>query len=279
MVGQKRSLPARRIPVTLKHLKNRSLLTIASLVASCAMIAAAAETAMGDAPPMPAAPKVSTFAPAEDLASQVDQYINELEKMVASEEEYKDSEGKLANNSNTLMVVALALGLHDQDSKYKASAGTLIEAAQELAAAQDYASAKKGVAALRKAAESKDAGGGELQWQKIASLPALMKEVPMINTKLKRLVKGANFQKKAKDTAGYTAVIATIAQSSMADLSETKDADQVKQWYGFSAAMRDHAGAVNAAIHKADEPAAAEAMKKLAQSCDDCHDVFHKEKK
>ena len=32
--------------------------------------------------------------------------------------------------------------------------------------------------------------------------------------------------------------------------------------------MTDDAGAVNAAIHKADEPAAAEAMKKLSQSCE-----------
>ena len=51
----------------------------------------------------------------------------------------------------------------------------------------------------------------------------------------------------------------------------------MKQWYKFSAAMRDDAGAVNAAIHKGDEPAAAKAMKKLAQSCDDCHAVFHPE--
>ena len=43
--------------------------------------------------------------------------------------------------------------------------------------------------------------------------------------------------------------------------------------------MRDDAGAVNAAIHKGDEAAADEAMKKLAQSCDDCHAVFHPEVK
>ena len=38
--------------------------------------------------------------------------------------------------------------------------------------------------------------------------------------------------------------------------------------------MRDDAGALNAAIHKGDEPAAAKAMKKLDQSCEDCHAVF-----
>ena len=106
-----------------------------------------------------------------------------------------------------------------------------------------------------------------------------MKEVPVINTKLKRYVKGANFKKRAKQTAGYTATIAAIAQGSMPDTSATKSPAQVPQWYGFSAAMRGHAGDVNAAIHKGNEPAAAEAMKKLQQSCDDCHAVFHPEAK
>jgi hypothetical protein len=246
------------------------------------VLAVAADKAISDAPPMPAAPKVSTFAPAEDLASQVTRYIKDLDNIVATEEDYKDSisesTNKVANDANTLVVIALALGLHDQESKYKAHAGALIQAAQQLAATKDYASAKKGIAALKDAAEGKGDANVELKWQRVASLPELMKEVPMINANLKRLVKGANFQKKAKDTAGYTAAIAAIAQGSMADISEAKNAEQVKQWYDFAAAMRDHAGAVNAAIHKADEPAAAKAMKKLAQSCDDCHDVFHNEK-
>ena len=264
------------------QLKNGRLLMVSCFVASCMMIgmlAVAAEKAISDAPPMPSAPKVSTFAPAEDLANQVDRYISDLEKIVATEDEYKDSisesTNKVANDANTLVVIALALGLHDQESKYRAQAGALIKAGQQLATTKDYASAKKGVAALKEVAAGKGADKVELKWEKVASLPELMKEVPLINTKLKRLVKGANFQKKAKDTAGYTATIAAIAQGSMADISEAKNAEQVKQWYGFSAAMRDHAGTVNAAIHKADEPAAAEGMKKLAQSCDDCHAVFH----
>ena len=224
----------------------------------------------------PEAPKVSTFAPAEDLASQVDKYIKGLTKIVANEEDYNDGKNKIARDSNTLIVIALALGLHDQDSKYKAHAGALMEAAQELAATKDFESAKKAIADVQDAAEGKAEANVELKWGKIASLPELMKQVPLINTKLKRYAKGSKFKSKAKDTAGYTAVIATIAQGSIADASATDNSDeQVKQWRGFCVIMRDHAGAVNAAIHEGDEPAAAEAMKKLAQSCDDCHAVFH----
>ena len=48
----------------------------------------------------------------------------------------------------------------------------------------------------------------------------------------------------------------------------------MKLWQKFSKAMRDHAGAANAAIHKGDAAATDKAMKQLNQSCEDCHKVF-----
>jgi hypothetical protein len=220
------------------------------------------------------APKVSTFAPADDLVAQVAKYVKAMNNVVADEQEYKDSEGKLTRDANTLAIIFLALGLHDQDNKYRANAADLLKAAQDVAATKDFASAQKAVAALEAAIEKGAGTPGSLKWEKVASLPELMKQVPMVNTKLKLYVKGKNFKKKAKDTAGYSAVIAAIAQGSIADTSATKNADEVKQWQKFSKTMRDNAGDVNAAIHKANEPAVNAAMKKLNQSCEDCHKVF-----
>jgi hypothetical protein len=219
-------------------------------------------------------PKVSTFAPAEDLVRQADKYIKTMKSTVASKEEYDDSEGKIGRDSNTLAVITLALGLHDKANKYKANAAALIKAAQVVAATKDYAAAKKTVAALEKVAADDGEGGNKLKWEIVASLPDLMKQVPMVNTKLKLCLSKTNFKKKAKDSAGYTAVIAAIAQGVIADTSATKNAEQVKQWQTFSKAMRDHAGAANAAIHKGDQAATDKAMKKLNQSCEDCHAVF-----
>jgi hypothetical protein len=255
-------------------LNSRVFSTGVAFAVISALVAAASNVSAEE---MPAPPKVSTFAPAADLANQADRYIKDLEAAVANEADYKDSAENVAKQSNTLVVIALALGLHDQSNKYQAKAGAVIKAAQAVAATKDYASAKKAVAALKAAAKGPDAVGEQLKWEKVAALPELMKQVPVINSKLKLNIKPAKFKKKAKDAAGHTAVIAAIAQGSMADTSATKNADQVKQWYGFSAAMRDHAGALNTAIHKGDEPAAAKAMEKLAQSCDNCHAVFHPE--
>jgi hypothetical protein len=201
--------------------------------------------------------------------------VGQLEESTADEAAYKESVDKIAKDSSTLAVIALALGLNDQDSKFKAHAGAIMQAAQQLAATKDLASAKKGVAALKEAVEGKAKSDVTLKWEKVASLPELMKQVPIINTKLKRNLKGNNFKSKAKDTAGYTAVLAAIAQGAMADISAAKNPEQVKQWYDWSAKARDYAGAVNAAIHAGNESAATEAMKKMAQNCDDCHAVFH----
>ena len=70
----------------------------------------------------PAAPKVSTFAPAADLAAQADGYLAAITDAVDNFGNFVDSKEQLAKDSNTLIVIALALGLSDQPNKYKAGA-------------------------------------------------------------------------------------------------------------------------------------------------------------
>ena len=55
-----------------------------------------------------------------------------------------------------------------------------------------------------------------------------MKQVPLVNNNLKRYIKPDKFKEKAKETAGYTAVIAAIAQGSMANSSETQKPGEVE---------------------------------------------------
>ncbi|NQT38255.1 MAG: cytochrome c [Planctomycetes bacterium] len=233
-------------------------------------VLAVGSVALADPPP---APKISSFAPAADLSTQLAEYLTELEEAVASEQEFEDSQETLVKDASTVVVIALALGLHDEDNKYKAAAPGLLKAAQALAVAKDYAAAKAGVAAVKAAAAG--SAGGELKWEKVASLEALMEQVPRISSKLKRYIRGSRFESKADDTAGFSAVIAAIGQGALADSHEAKDDAQVQQWYGFSAEMRDAAGAVNAAIRAQDEDAATAAMERLGESCDSCHAVFH----
>ena len=85
-----------------------------------------------------------------------------------------------------MAVLALVLGLHDQDNKYKAAAPALLKASQKLAATKDFASAAAAVAAVKAATTDTSGSLAELKWEKVASMPELMKQVPLVNTKLKR---------------------------------------------------------------------------------------------
>lgn len=246
--------------------------------------AAKPEAAAAD---LPLNPAVSTYAPAEDLALQVKDYLEDLEEAVESEDEYNDSVEKIAQKSNTLILIALGLGLNDGDDPMKAAAPALFKAAQTLAAAKDFAAAKEGVAAVKAAAASTDGDPAALKWEKVASLPELMKAVPLINTRLKRYIKEGKedrAKKAAAKLAGYAAVLGVIAQGSMANADETEQPTEVEKWQAFCVQMRTAAAAVNSGIRQfgGDGEAATfestmGAMKQLAQSCDDCHAVFHPE--
>jgi hypothetical protein len=241
----------------------------------------------------PAAPKVSTFAPVKDVVAQIEFYLTRLDEAVASESDYKDWEARVTKDANTLVLLALAAGLHDEDNDYKAAAPGLIKAAQELSkvavvkeqapgtqpsaeeVAKRYAAVKAGVAAVKKAAEAKDGNPGTLKWVKIAELPETMKQVPAINTRLKRNLRGDRFKTRAKGNVGDSAAIAVIAQGSIADTSAVKKPGEEAKWYKYCIDMRDAAGALNKAIHEGKPADGEKAAAALAQSCDDCHDAFH----
>ena len=226
----------------------------------------------------PEAPKVSTFAPAEDLATQLTEYVSDLEECVKSEDEFADSESKIGKGANTVAVIALALGLSDEESKYKKAAPAVIKAAQAVSTAKGFAATKAAVADL-KAAMTSEGDPSTLKWSKVASMPELMAQVPLINTKLKRYARGSRMKKKADDLKGYTAVIAAIGQASMANAGDTEKPTETTKWYAYCAQMRDAAAAVNKAVAAGDADKVKSAMKDLQQSCDDCHAVFHEEEK
>ena len=228
---------------------------------------------------MPAPPKVSTFAPAQDLVNQLEEYVSDLEKSVKDQEEYADSKDKVAKDADTVLLIALALGLHDSPNKYKSAAPGLVAAAKQVSAATDYQTAAAAVGELKAALHARGNSPSELSWQdaQSASLEALMKQVPLVNTKMKRYLRGARFKSKADDTAGHTAVLAAIAQGSMALADKTEKPSEAEKWYAFCAQMRQAAADLNKAIRDQDQDAATKGVKNLTQSCDDCHAVFHPE--
>jgi hypothetical protein len=234
---------------------------------------------MSGAPLSAEEPKVSTFAPAADLAGEASGYIEALEEAVKDESGFDDAKAKIAKDANTLIIVALALGMHDKDNDLKNAAPAMIKAAQELVAAKDHAAAKAAVESLKAASKGKAAGADKLKWEKVASLPELMQAVPLINTKLKKGTKGSRFEKKLTESAGQSAVLAAIAQGTIANSGDTKKPDKAEEWTKFCVQMRDAAAAVNASIHAKDQKATEAGIEKMTKACDDCHAVFNEEAK
>ncbi len=224
---------------------------------------------------LPVDAPVSTYAPAQDLLAQVDQYMARMEEVVANADEYQDGAQRLARDSNTMIVIALALGMHDEDHQLKAHAPAILQAAQAVAATEDYEAAKQAVEDLKQAIA--DGGEGpELQWEKVASLKELMEQVPLINTSINRRVR-RRFERNVDDIAGDAAAIAVIGQGTLPNADDTIAPERADEWIKYSIQMRNAAAELRAAARAVNEDAAQAAFEKLGQSCDDCHAVFHPE--
>ena len=225
-----------------------------------------------------AAPKFSTFASADDLAAELKILNADLKKAVVSEAEYKDQvEGRFTRDADTIALIAIALGLHDQDSALKPQAKAIAAAARKLAEAKDYAATKQAVEDLKAATDGEGKGAIELKWGKVSKLPGLMKDqVPAINNKLKTALR--RFKKRTGEVAANAATMALIAENATLYVADTKKPTEGKKWTKFSADMRAAAVDLAAKAHNGDEAGAKAAMENLDQSCHACHDVFNPEK-
>ena len=223
-----------------------------------------------------AIPKISEFAPAEDLIAQVDFYLGRIEQSLATEGDFDPAkQSRTFKDANTLAVLALVLAVHDQPHALRDSAAGLLASAQRLAAAEDnYQRASAALSELKAARAGGAAAAAPVKWEKSASLPALMKQVPLIHTALKRGVEPSRLARQKAPSAGQSAALAAIAQASMLDTEYGATAADLAEWRAYCAAMRDASGQVNSAVRAGDSARVADGMKRLAQSCDACHAKF-----
>jgi hypothetical protein len=231
----------------------------------------------GAAPP--AAPATSSFAPADDVAREIDFFLGRIEQSLTNAADYDEAK-QLANKKfgNTLAVLSLAVGMHDTDSKLKDSSSAMIKAAQAIAkGSAKFEDTQKALAAFKAALAGQAPAGKPAQWEKVASMGQLMKQVPQINTGIMRAQPKMGDKAQADIAAGHAAALAVIGQAVMADTHEVKNPADTDKWYAMCAEMRDAAAAVNTGIRANNKEAVDAAMKRLHQRCIDCHAVFRKE--
>jgi hypothetical protein len=240
--------------------------------AVCSLIFAWAAAA--DAKPNP---KVSEYAPADDLVAQVTFFVDRLDKALSDEAAYDEvQQTTVERDSNTLVVVGLALAMHDQDHKLKGVAPALIQTSLELTEnVADFAAAQATLAKIKQALAGEIKADDAVEWAAVAAMSPLMMQVPVIHAPMKRgATDERRFKRQAAQTAGQAATLAVIAEASSYN-TDHADEEDIPQWQEFCAQMRDACGEINAAVRGGDTEKAATAIVALQKSCDDCHAVFN----
>lgn len=221
----------------------------------------------------PAAPPVSRFAPAADVAALVDRYVGLCEKHLADPAQWEPNAPLIKKDGATLVVAALAAGLDDGGNKYTEAGPALYRAAQKLAQAGDHAAAAQALADVKTALASQ--GGEPLDWNaKHASMGQLMKQVTFVYNRLKRAARPDRLARQKDECCLDATALAAIAQAVTADTHEVKDASKTDQWYEMCADMRDCAAEVRTAAAAGDPAQVGAALQKLDESCVKCHQVF-----
>jgi len=251
-----------------------------TLTLSLAFVTCSIGTARAaDADQSVAQPQVSTYAPAEDLAAQIEFYVKQLSEALSDSAGYDElKQAQVEKDSNTLTVLALLLAMNDQEHKLKPASPAILKSAQGLAEKYDsFDEAKQALAEVKKALSGEAKLDQKVEWEAVAAMSPLMKQVPIIHAPLNRgATDPRRFKRQAAQTAGQAATLAAIAQASMFNTDHAEE-DQIPTWQKYCAEMRDACGAVNAAVRSGDTAKAAQAIVALQKSCDDCHAVFRAE--
>lgn len=225
--------------------------------------------------------------PVADLVGQIDEYVERIGKNLDDLDgtvKYKSDADTIVRDTNALSLVALSVGMAQEDSKYKKAAPAIIKASMELAKVEKYDDAKKAYEAL-KASLTSEGDPSTLAWTKVAELPPLMKAVPNLSSTLTRLT---NTDKKLKRGIernperiyGALAALAAITQGSVANAKDTTKPDAEAEWKKECEQFRNAAIKANAAAHGFAEDKVSyadywKAFKEMTDTCDQCHEIFY----
>lgn len=216
---------------------------------------------------------LSKFVPIADLVIVQDSLLQALSEGVADEAAYTERKEQVPKDAHTLAALVMVIAQHDQaDDKQKASAGAQLKAAQTLAKAKDFATAKAAFAEYQTAQKGEAPAAPLPEWGRVASQGQLMKQVTIANSRLRRNMR--RFEERAKENSRDAALLVAIAQATNYDTHEVKDLTKVDKWYQYCDQMRDASADLSAKIRAKEKTGADLALGKILKSCEGCHEEF-----
>jgi hypothetical protein len=223
-------------------------------------------------------PLPSRYAPAADLLTHVDATIARVRQTLSDAADYDlADQSRTLKDAQVLVALAQVLSVHDEAFAERPAMPRLRAGAEQLAASEDnHARAAAALAEISAARSGQAAAGAAARWEKSASLPILMKQVPLIHAGLKRSVDADRWRRQSAACQGQAAALAAIAAVSALDHEYAKTPGETARWDQLCGEMRDAAGAIGAALKTADRAALAEGMSRLHVSCETCHATFRR---
>ena len=221
--------------------------------------------------------KVSAFAPVKATEAELKYFVTKIGKDLEDKEDYgEDQHKRIVLDTSTVSVLALTLAMHDKDNAYKQAAGKIVELAIEVGEnAEDFDDATSSYEKLKKSLDEKPKSES-LDWHaSVADIDALMRQVPIVNDKVRRGVNDKRrFDRNAKKVAQKAVTLAAIAQVSMMNTDYCGDEDDEKAWQKICADMRDACADVYRALMEKDQDKAKAGNARVVETCDACHHRF-----
>jgi hypothetical protein len=218
--------------------------------------------------------KPSAYAPSKDLQYQLVYLTDRIEGDLEKPEKFDRRVKRVVRDSNTIAVLALVLGNHDEENPLRGRSASVIAAATDLAnKATNHADAQAAYKRLTEALQS-PTGQGQVPWSCVGDIEAHMLQIPQLDTSLKSAVKPSRFATSQDKAAGLAATLAAVAHISMFDDTYCSDALDHQDWVELCLCMRDSATDLHSAIRAGDAAAADRAFRPLGRSCDECHEQF-----
>lgn len=249
-------------------MRSHSTVTLLLTAAVLLPVAASAE---------PGAPVVSQFAPVGEVEALIRGLTVDSAARTKDEAAYKSGRQQLTRDANTLIVLAVALGLHDSPCDLKPRAGAILAAAEKLSQAGSQPEAQEALSQLEGTlqADSAAQAAQPSSWENSAAPDELMKQVAFLQGKIKRGARGSRFASTAEENARWATALAIIARSTAADTAGLEGDEKLAQWREFCGQMQSASVALHQGLAAKDATATATALDRLEQSCTTCHQVFH----
>ena len=227
--------------------------------------------------------------PLDALTQQIDLYVEALgtalERLDGSRN-YAEDAANVVRDASGLALVALAVGLANDDSQYKKAAPHIITAAKTLVAAQNLEEGQSAFAGL-KSALGNTSEAPALSWSdKIVGLKPAKSAIQSLNSAVKRTTDTERklntlLTRQPQRVYPPLAALAVLSQGMIPNVGETEKPDAVAEWKKYCEDFRNAALKVNAAAHQyaaaesGDYSVYSAAMTAMAESCDDCHRTFY----